>query len=35
MTYAADSYDGGMKTKMGDTEMTMKDDGKRLGDCTK
>ena len=35
MTYAGDSYTGVMKTKTGDTEMTMKYAGKRLGDCTK
>ena len=35
MTYAADTYDGWMKMKTGDTDMTMKYKGKRLGDCTK
>lgn len=35
ITYAADSYDGWMKMKMSDTEMTMKYKAKRLGDCTK
>jgi hypothetical protein len=35
ITYAADTYDGWMKMKTGDTEMTMKYTGKRLGDCTK
>ncbi len=35
ITYATDAYDGWMKMKTGDTEMTMKYTGKRLGDCTK
>jgi hypothetical protein len=35
ITYAADSYDGWMKMKMSEGEMTMKYKGKRLGDCTK
>jgi hypothetical protein len=35
LTYAADTYDGWTKIKTGDTEMTMKYTGKRLGDCTK
>jgi len=35
MTYTGDAYDGVMKTKTGETEMTMKYTGKRLGDCTK
>jgi hypothetical protein len=35
MTYTGDTYTGVMKTKTGETEMTMKYAGKRLGDCTK
>ena len=35
ITYAPDSYDGWMKMKTSDSEMTMKYKGKRLGDCTK
>lgn len=35
LTYAADTYEGWTKIKTGDTEMTMKYTGKRLGDCTK
>ena len=35
MTYGVDTYDGWTKMKTGDTEMTMKYKGKRLGDCTK
>jgi len=35
MVYAADSYDGWMKMKTADSEMTMKYTGKRVGDCTK
>ena len=35
ITYAADSYDGWMKMKSANGEMTMKYTAKRLGDCTK
>jgi hypothetical protein len=35
ITYAADTYDGWMKMKTGDHDMTMKYKGKRLGDCEK
>jgi hypothetical protein len=33
--YAADTYDGWMKMKTADVEMTMKYKAKRLGDCVK
>jgi hypothetical protein len=35
IVYGADTYDGWMKIKTADTEMTMKYKAKRLGDCTK
>jgi hypothetical protein len=35
ITYAGETYDGWMKMKTGDGEMTMKYKAKRLGDCTK
>ena len=35
ITYAIDTYDGWMKMKTSDAEMTMKYTGKRLGDCTR
>lgn len=35
IVYAADSYDGWMKMKTAESEMTMKYSGKRVGDCTK
>jgi hypothetical protein len=35
IVYGANTYDGWMKIKTPDTEMTMKYTAKRLGDCTK
>ena len=35
ITYAGETYDGWMKMKTGEAEMTMKYKAKRLGDCTK
>lgn len=35
MTSSGDAYEGRMKVSTGDTELTMKITGKRVGDCTK
>lgn len=35
MTYSGDSFEGLMKAKMGDQEVTTHYSGKRLGDCDK
>lgn len=35
IVFSADTYDGSMKMKMGEQEMSAKYTGKRLGDCQK